>query len=78
MMLKDNTVVEVHMGLPEQAKVGSGEPKTMEATAVSKDCKPVQTAMEVGQVNVEDQSGKANAGTEWSEARTRKMEVKTA
>ncbi len=78
MMLKKNIVVEVDMGEPEKAKPVSGRPKTMEVAGVSENVQPGQAAMEVGQRKVEDQSGKANAGTEGAEAETGTMEAEAA
>ncbi len=50
----------------------------MEAEGVRKDGQPEQATMEVGLKVVENQSGKANVGTEGSEAGTGKIDVETA
>ncbi len=63
MNLKDNTAVEMDTEEPQKAKAGSKEPKTVEAAGVSKDGQPVRAAVEVVLGKVEDQPGKANAGT---------------
>ncbi len=65
------------MGEPEKAKTGSGETKTLEATSMSNDGQPVQATTEVRLGKVEDQFGKANAGTERLETGIGKTEVET-
>ncbi len=46
--------MEVDMKEPDMAKVGSGEPKTLEAAGLSKDDQTVRAAMEVKLEKVED------------------------
>ncbi len=63
MILKNNTIMKLNIKEPEKAKAESKVSKTMEAAGRDKDGQPVQAAMEVGLRKLEEQSGKANAGT---------------
>ncbi len=73
MTLKEKTGVEVDMEEPQKVNAGSGELRTTEAAGASKDGHPV--SMKVGLGKVEDQSRKANAGTEGLIGGTGKKEV---